>query len=70
MNTPEEKKVKMKLEDYPHLLELQKYISMLNINSKEYWQQRCIMLEKSLDPTYSKFERDNCYTFYKMLVNK
>jgi len=60
----------MKLEDYPHLIEMEKGITKLMPSSKEYWQQRCIMLEKSLDTTYSEFERDNCFRFYRILVHK
>jgi len=60
----------MKLEDYPHLVEMKEKMKTLNRDSKSYWQYRCTMLEKSLDETYSKFERDNCFEFWRILANK
>lgn len=61
---------KLKLEDFPHLLLLKKQIEAIPVGTKEYWEQRCINLEKSLDPTYSKFERDNCNHFWRILAKK
>lgn len=60
----------MKLEDYPHLVEMKKGIEGIVFGTVEYWKQRCINLEKSIDPTYSDFERSNCSLFHKILVNK
>lgn len=60
----------LKREDFPHLVELEADINKIPFGTMEYWKQRCINLEKSLDPTYSDFERSNCFHFYRLLVNK
>lgn len=60
----------MKLEDYPHLVELKKSIENIPSGTVEYWKERCINLEKSLDSTYSDFERSNCALFHTILARK
>jgi CRISPR/Cas system-associated protein Csx1 len=47
--------------------ELIKEIKELKFNSQEYWKLRCKYLEKHIDPTYSKQERDNCYMLWNMI---
>jgi len=42
----------------------------LKKNSKEYWEQRCIQLEISIDQTYSSSARSNARELYKVLANK
>jgi len=42
----------------------------LKRNSKEYWEQRCIQLEISIDPTYTASARAYARELYKTLVNK
>lgn len=61
---------KPKLEDFPHLIDMEKEIKRLTPGTVRYWKERCINLEKSLDPTYSDFERSNCNHFYRILVKK
>ena len=56
--------------EYPHLEELKKEIEKVAYDSKEYWRLRCNYLEKSLDPTYSQAERNNCDRFHRMLKYK
>lgn len=53
--------------DYPHLVQLEKEVKQLKFDTKEYWKARAQYLEKSLDPTYSDFERDNCTYFWYIL---
>jgi NTP pyrophosphatase (non-canonical NTP hydrolase) len=55
---------------FPHLQKLKEEIEQVPAGSKKYWQLRCIYLEKTIDETYSVFERENCREFYLMLVNK
>lgn len=59
-----------KYKQFPHLQKLKEEIEKVKLNSKEYWQLRCQYLEKTIDETYTIFERDNCREFYKMLVYK
>jgi hypothetical protein len=59
-----------KYEQFPHLLELKTQVENTQYGSREYWKLRCSYLEKTIDETYSSFERDNCREFYRMLVNK
>ena len=42
----------------------------LKKSSKEYWEQRCIQLEISIDPTYTSTARSNARELYKLLQNK
>jgi len=60
----------MNPKDFPHLVKLQEEINALTYGTAEYWKQRCTMLEKYVDPTYSDFERNNCRNMYLTLVNK
>lgn len=60
----------MKIEDFPHLIELREQIKNVQFGTVAYWKSRCMYLEKSLDPTYSDFERSNCNSFYRILVKK
>ena len=60
----------MNAKDFPHLVKLQEEINALTYGTAEYWKQRCTMLEKYVDPTYSDFERNNCRNMYITLVNK
>lgn len=61
---------KLKLEDFPHLVDMKKKIESIQFGEIEYWKQRCLNREKMDDPTYSEFERDNCYLFHRILVHK
>ena len=63
-------KKKLRLEDFPHLVQMERDIRNIPFGTTEYWKQRCINREKSDDPTYSDFERSNCLRFYMILVNK
>ena len=49
---------------------LQKEVDTCSPNTLKYWKLRCRYLEKSIDPTYGQFERDNCFNFYRTLVKK
>ncbi len=55
---------------YPHLLELKKDCETVRFDSVKYWQMRCHYLEKTIDETYSVFERDNCREFYMILARR
>lgn len=45
-------------------------LGMLKKGSKEYWEQRCIQLEISLDPTYPAITRSNARELYMILVKQ
>lgn len=60
----------MKLEDFPHLVEMKTKLEKMKFGTVEYWKARCNFLEKRIDPTYTVFEQNNCREFYKILVNK
>ena len=45
-------------------------LSQLKRNTKEYWEQRCIQLEVSIDPTYPAQSRSNARELYMILVKK
>lgn len=57
-------------EQYPHLAELMKEAKTCVLYSTKYWNLRCRYLEKSLDQTYGKQERDNCTTLYLTLLGR
>jgi hypothetical protein len=57
-----------KYKQYPHLAELKKECETVPFGSSKYWKLRCNYLEKTIDETYSTFERDNCREFYKILA--
>ena len=59
-----------KYKQYPHLAELKKECETVAVGRPRYWELRCRYLEKTIDETYSTFERDNCREFYKILVNR
>ena len=59
-----------KYEQFPGLLELKKECEKVKLNTKEYWKLRSQYLEKTLDQTYSLFERNNCREFYIILKNR
>lgn len=65
-----EEKKPLRLEDFPHLLELEKRVKAIRFGTAEYWKERCIYREKMDDPTYTDFERSNCDHFHRILVNK
>ena len=60
---------KQRLEDYLHLVEMENKIKAISFGTVLYWEQRCINREKMDDETYSEFERNNYYRFWKILVN-
>ncbi len=60
----------MKLEDFPHLVKMKAKVKKIPFGTVEYWKTRCRFLEKSLDVTYSIFERENCREFYMILAKK
>ena len=60
----------LKLENFPHLVKLKKEVESIKVGTVEYWEARATYLERSLDPTYSDFERSNCFLFHQILVNK
>lgn len=65
------KKIPMnRFEEYPHLDLLKKEAETVTPNSKEYWKLRCRYLEKTIDETYSTFERDTCRMLYMILVKR
>lgn len=72
-NIPEDKLREFELKlDKLHKQDYERQMTiMLNLtkNSKEYWEQRCIQLEISIDPTYNPKARANAREFYKTLVN-
>lgn len=53
-----------------YFIELKRKVSFIPFGTKEYWKQRCEYLEKTIDPTRSIAERDNCRVIYKMLQNR
>lgn len=57
-------------EQHPHLAELKKECETVRAGSSQYWKLRCNYLEKTIDNTYSIFERDNCREFYKILAKR
>lgn len=59
-----------KYKQFPHLLELKKECETVTVGSIKYWKLRCNYLEKTIDETYSIFERDNCREFYMLLVKR
>ncbi len=59
-----------KYQRFPHLAELKNECETVQFGSINYWKLRCTYLEKTLDETYSVFERDNCREFYKILTNR
>lgn len=50
--------------------ELKQQVNSIQLNSKDYWKLRSQYLEKSLDPTYSKVERDNCQILFNILKRR
>lgn len=60
----------LQLRDFPHLVELEKQCKDINFGTTLYWKLRATYFEKSIDPTYSDFERSNCEYFHSLLVNK
>ena len=53
---------------YPHLAKLKAECETVPLNSLQYWKLRCTYLEKSMDETYSLFENNRCYEFYRILA--
>lgn len=50
--------------------EMKRKLSFLPYGTVEYWKIRCEYLEKSIDPTRTITERDNCKAIYRMLEKK
>lgn len=61
---------KSPFEEFPHLAALMNEAKSVHYGSCRYWEMRCIYLEKTIDETYSVFERNNSRELYKTLVNK
>lgn len=55
---------------FPHLAELKNECETVVVGSSKYWKLRCNYLEKTIDETYSVFERDNCREFYRILIRR
>lgn len=59
-----------KYKQFPHLAKLKKESETVTFGSVKYWKLRCNYLEKTIEQTYSIFERDNFREFYEILANR
>lgn len=59
------------MKEWPqHLKDLLKECETVTFGSTRYWYLRCHYLEKSIDTTYLRDERNNCNTFYSVLQKR
>lgn len=53
-----------------HIQRLFDEANKIDRSHSKYWELRCVYYEKSHDPTYSNYERNNCYQLWRILTNK